>query len=306
MNNTVKWTGAIVLSLLAHAGAAKLFEPGEKPREQALVAGGEAMEVAVLGNAFEEMIQAGDPTEAVEPEEVEPEEVEPTPVEVADVLPIQSEITAETPSDIVPTEADVILPAEEISPIVAEQPEVTATVAPAETVVPEEKPEIVKPEPERRPDAKKEPEKVKPPKKKPFKKRAGDAGKSEASQRKGQADGAENAAANTATGKKGAASQQSGNANLSNLDGKVRSKLNRAFRYPPQAERERLRGIAQVQFTLSANGSVSNVRIAKSAGSPILDQAVLDAVRRASPFPRIPEAAGVSSRTFTVPMHFNR
>jgi len=305
MNNTVKWTGAIVLSLLAHAGAAKLFEPSDK-QENALVAGGEAMEVAVLGNAFEEMIQAGDPTEAIEPEEVEPEEVEPTPVEVAEVPPIQSEITAESPSDIVPTEADVILPAEEISPIVAEQPEITATVAPAETVIPEEKPEeVVEPEPEKKPEAKKEPEKEKP-KKKPVKKRAGDAGKSEVAQKKGQADGAENAEANTANGKKGAVSQQSGNANLSNYDGKVRSKLNRAFRYPAQAERERLRGIAQVQFTLSANGSVSNVRIAKSAGSPILDQAVLEAVRRASPFPKIPAAAGLSSRTFTVPMQFTR
>lgn len=306
MNNTAKWTGAIVLSLLAHAGVAKLFEPAEKPPEQALVAGGQAMEVTVLGNAFEDMIQAGDPTEAVEPEEVEPEEFEPTPVEVAEVSPVQPEITAETPTDIVPAEADVILPAEEIAPVAAEQPEITATVAPAEMVVPEEKPEVVRPGPEKKPEAKKEPEKKEPQKRKPVKKRAGDGGKSEAAQRKGQADGAENAAANTATGKKGAVSQRSGNADLSNYDGKVRSKLNRAFRYPPQAKRERLQGVAQVRFTLSANGSASNVRIAKSAGSPILDQAALEAVRRASPFPRIPEAAGLSSRTFTVPMQFTR
>jgi periplasmic protein TonB len=306
MNNTAKWTGAIVLSLLAHAGAAKLFGPGVERPEQALVAGGEAMEVTVLGSAFEEMIQAGDPTEAMEPEEVEPEEVDPAPVEVADVPPIQTEVTAETPTDIVPTEADVILPAEEISPVAAKQPEVTATVAPAETVVPEEKPEMVKPEPEKKPEAKKEPEKEQPQKKKPVRKRAGDAGKSEAAQRKGQADGEENAATNTANGKKGAASQQSGNANLSNYDGKVRSKLNRAFRYPVQAKREKLQGVAHVRFTLSANGSASNVSIVKSAGSPILDQAALEAVRRASPFPKIPEAAGLTSRTFTVPMQFTR
>ena len=63
MNTTIKWTGAILLSLLAHAGATQLFEPNEKPPEQALIAGGEAMEVAVLGNAFEETVLAGDPSE---------------------------------------------------------------------------------------------------------------------------------------------------------------------------------------------------------------------------------------------------
>ncbi len=301
MNNTTKWTGAIVLSLLAHAGAAKLFEPGEKPPEQAMVAGGEAMEVAVLGNAFEETIQAGDLTETMEPEKVELEEVEPA--EVAEVTPVQS--AAETPSDIVPTEADVILPAEDIPPVAAEQPEVTATVAPEETVVPEEKPEpVVKPEPEKKP--KKEPEKERPEKKKPVRKKAGDEGKSEVAQKKGQADGAEAATADVANGKKGAVSQQSGNANLSNYDGKVRSKLNRAFRYPAQAKREGLQGTAHVRFTVSSSGAASNVSIAKSAGAPILDQAALETVRRASPFPKIPGGAGLSSRTFTIPLQFKR
>ncbi|WP_349435291.1 energy transducer TonB [Pararhizobium sp. A13] len=306
MNNTVKWTGAIVLSLLAHAGAAKLFEPGEKPPEQAMVAGGEAMEVAVLGNAFEEMIQAGDPTEAVEPEEVEPEEVEPTPFEVAEVPPILSEITAETPSDIVPTEADVILPAEEISPVVAAQPEITATVAPAETVVPEEKPEeIVKPEPEKKPEPKKEPEKERP-KKKSVKKRAGDAGKQMEPLNKGQADGVENAVASSSSGKEGAKSQALGNAAESNYKGKVRSKVQRHFRYPKAADRAGIKGTVQVSFTILANGGVSNVRISKSSGSPVLDEAALDAVRGAEPFPKIPDAANRGSWAFNIPLQFGR
>ena len=104
----------------------KLFEPNEEPQELALVAGGEAMEVAVLGNAFEETVLSGDPTEAIEPDEAEPEEIVPEPTEVAEVPPVQSEVTAETPSDIVPTEADVILPAEEIVEAVTAQPEITA------------------------------------------------------------------------------------------------------------------------------------------------------------------------------------
>lgn len=300
MNTTIKWTGAILLSLLAHAGATQLFEPNEKPLDQALFAGGEAMEVAVLGNAFEETVLAGDPTEAIEPEKVEPEEVVPEPVEVAEIAPVPSEVTAETPTDIVPTEADVILPAEEIVPATAEQPEITATVAPVETVIPEEKPEI-KPEPEKKPQPKKEPDKEKP-KKKPVKKRAGDGGKQQDSVIKGQEDGAANAAVSSTQGKKGAFSQQSGNASLSNYSGKVRAKLNRAKRYPPSARREKAQGIVTVRFIVSSNGSASGVSIVRGSGSSLLDNAAIEAVHRAAPFPDTPDGA---SKQFVIPIEYN-
>ncbi|WP_275784257.1 energy transducer TonB [Pararhizobium gei] len=305
MKTTVKWTGAIVLSLLAHAGIAKLLEPGEAPTELAMIQGGEAMEVAVLGNAFEEVLQAGDPAEEVEPLEAEPEEVEPEPVETAEIVPVQPDIVSETPSDIVPTEADIILPAEDIVPVQSEQAEITATIAPVETVVPEEKPEpdIIKPEPEKKPEAKKKPEKKKP-RKKDVKKRAGDAGKSVVAQRKGQADGIEGAAANSSTGKKGNASRQAGNANMSNYDGKVRARLNRSFRFPAAAKRDGARGVVQVQFTVSSGGEAGSIRIVRSSGHPALDQAALEAVRRASPFPNIPESAGISSKAYTIPLQF--
>ncbi len=304
MNNTIKWTGAIVLSLLAHAGATQLFESAEKPPEVAMVEGGEEMQVAVLGNAFEETILAGDPNEAIEPEEIQPEEVEPQPVEVAEVPPVQSEITSETPTDIVPTEADVILPAEEIQPVSAEQPEITATVAPAETVVPEEKPEPeeVKPEPEKKPEPKKKPEKEKP-QKKLVKKQAGEGGKEAESVARGQADGVENAAASSNSGKKGKQSRQSGNASLSNYDGKVRAKVKRAFRYPQKAKRQGVVGTAVVFFTVSSSGVAGNVRIVKSAGSAILDRASIEAVARAGQFAKPPE--GVVSRKYVIQMDYN-
>lgn len=306
MNNTIKWTGAIVLSLLAHAGATKLFEPGEKPPEVAMVEGGEEMEVAVLGNAFEETILAGDPNEAIEPEEIQPEEVEPQPVEVAEVPPVQSEITSEAPTDIVPTEADVILPAEEIPPVSAEQPEITATVAPAETVVSEEKPEeVVKPEPEKKPEPKKKPEKEKP-KKKVAKKKAGDAGNQIESVNKGQIDGVQNAVASSNSGKKGKVSQALGDAAASNYKGKVRSKVQRHFRYPKSADRAGVKGTVTVSFTVSASGEVSGIRIVGGSGSPVLDEAALNAVRKAEPFPKIPEDANRSSWPFTLPLQFGR
>lgn len=304
MNTILKWTGAILLSLLAHAGATQLFEPNEEPQELALVAGGEAMEVAVLGNAFEETVLSGDPTEAIEPDEAEPEEIVPEPTEVAEVPPVQSEVTAETPSDIVPTEADVILPAEEIVEAVTAQPEITATVAPVETVVPQEKPDI-KPEPEKKAEPKKEPEKEKP-KKKVVKKRAGDAGKQVETAVKGQADGVEGAAATASTGKKGKVAQAFGNAAESNYKGKVRSRVQRYFRFPRSADRAGLGGTVTVSFTVSTGGGVSGVRIVKGSGSPVLDEAAINAVRKAEPFPKIPEAANRTSWLFTIPLQFAR
>ncbi|HTO34536.1 MAG TPA: TonB family protein [Pararhizobium sp.] len=309
MNNTIKWTGAIVLSLLAHAGTAKLFEPSDKPPEMAMVEGGEEMDVAVLGNAFEETILSGDPEQTEEIDEIKPEEVEPEPVDVAEIPPIQSDVTAETPPDVIPTEADVILPAEELPPVAAEQPEITATVAPAETVIPEEKPEPepeeIKPEPEKKPEPRKEPEKEKP-KKKPVKKKAGDKGNQVESAKQGQADGAENAAASSNAGKKGKVSQALGNAAESNYKGKVRSKVQRHFKYPKSADRAGVKGTVTVAFTVSASGGVSGVRIVKGSGSPVLDEAALNAVRKAEPLPKIPEGAGRSSWPFVLPLQFGR
>jgi protein TonB len=59
-----------------------------------------------------------------------------------------------------------------------------------------------------------------------------------------------------------------------------------------------------VAFTVSASGGVTAVRLAGSSGSAVLDKAALDAVRRAAPFPPIPEDAGRSSWSFTVPLVF--
>jgi protein TonB len=97
-----------------------------------------------------------------------------------------------------------------------------------------------------------------------------------------------------------------GNAAVSNYPGKVVSKLRHVLRYPPEARGRRLNGVAQVQFVVGSSGDVGSVRLARSSGSPILDEAALATVRRAAPFPPIPEGAGRSSWTFTVPLAFMR
>ncbi|AUX77255.1 energy transducer TonB [Sinorhizobium fredii] len=306
MKHIVKWTGAVGLSLLAHAGGAMLLEPS---KDDFQMAGGAATEVTLLGNAFEETLQAGDLSDVVEPaedtpEEVQPSEVQPTEEMAEEIPPAMPESVSEQPTDIAPTEADVILPADQM-PVteVAEAP-VTATVAPVETVVPEQKPEPEKIEEKvEKPEPKKEPVK----KKKIVRKKAGERGEQANSQSKGQADGVENANASAATGaRQSSVAREAGNAAVDNYKGKVQRKLNRAMRYPAEAKRQGLRGVAQVRFTVTSSGGLAGVSLARSTGSPILDQAALDTVRRAAPFPAIPAAARRDSWQFTVPVEFKR
>jgi len=82
--------------------------------------------------------------------------------------------------------------------------------------------------------------------------------------------------------------------------GRVQAKLQRALRYPSAARGAT--GEVQVQFVVAANGSVSGVRIVGSSGNPILDDAAINTVNRAAPFPEIPADAGRSSWTFTLPL----
>jgi periplasmic protein TonB len=133
---------------------------------------------------------------------------------------------------------------------------------------------------------------------------SGSGGRNSADAKKGDAAGrAEDGSAQSA-GKR--TNTAAGNAAVSNYPGKVVSKLRRSLRYPAEARRKRLRGEAHVQFTVTRDGGVSGVRVVRSSGSPVLDQAALDTVRRAAPFPAIPGEAGRAAWPFTVPLAFTR
>lgn len=97
-----------------------------------------------------------------------------------------------------------------------------------------------------------------------------------------------------------------GNAAASNYPGQVVSKLRRSLRYPREAKRQNLRGEAMVHFEVLRGGDLSALRLMRSSGSPVLDQAALETVRRAAPFPAIPMEARRASWTFTLPIAFTR
>ncbi|MCD2172092.1 cell envelope integrity protein TolA [Rhizobium sp. C4] len=127
-----------------------------------------------------------------------------------------------------------------------------------------------------------------------------------AKNRKGEAgEGTANAQRGASATADSAARSDPGNAAMSNYPGKVAAKLRRALKYPKSAVSSSS-GEAQVAFTVLADGSATGIRVVSSSGSPVLDQAAVEAVRRASPFPPIPAEAGRRQWPFAVPVLFRR
>ncbi|WP_299206092.1 TonB family protein [uncultured Tateyamaria sp.] len=108
--------------------------------------------------------------------------------------------------------------------------------------------------------------------------------------RAGAADGTAVRAAPRATGNAGAA--QTGNAAASNYPGEIMRKLQRARR-PRVGDR----GVATVSFRIASNGGLSAVSVARSSGSRDLDNAALQVIRGAAPFPAPPPGA---QRSFSI------
>ncbi len=67
----------------------------------------------------------------------------------------------------------------------------------------------------------------------------------------------------------------------------IMTKIKATKRYPRQAKRRGIEGTTWLKFRLSQNGMVADIVLLASSGSKILDQASLNTVRKASPFPYI-------------------
>ena len=102
----------------------------------------------------------------------------------------------------------------------------------------------------------------------------------------------------------GGASQTAGNAAASAYRAKVAAQLKRKRFYPSAARRDRLTGSATVSFTLNAAGKVTAARVVRSSGERILDEAAIEMVRRASPYPPIPPGLGATI-TIQAPIAFD-
>ncbi|MDF1871585.1 energy transducer TonB [Vannielia sp.] len=64
-------------------------------------------------------------------------------------------------------------------------------------------------------------------------------------------------------------------------------------------------GRVVLQIYVAPDGKVRGVGVARSSGSPALDRAAIDAVRRAGRMPRAPKGLAKASYTFSLPIDFN-
>jgi len=74
--------------------------------------------------------------------------------------------------------------------------------------------------------------------------------------------------------------------------------------YPEEARRRRDEAVVTVKFTMDRGGRVIYVRVLDSSGNPVLDQAAMDAVKRASPLPVPPPGIPGSPIAVVLPIAF--
>ncbi|MFY8032410.1 MAG: TonB family protein [Devosia sp.] len=283
--------------------------------ETLVAAGAKALEPVETTEAAEPVETAvAEPAEPAEPEAEATDPVETASVQAAPTEPVEVEETvsaevlmAALTETAVPVEGlapgSVSAIATQVTPTapeVLEPIEDPAPVAPRplprpkfETKVAEAKPEPKRPEPKKaEPEkpTKKKPVAEQPKKTKPV--QAGNGGKSNA-----------DVAASAPSGGKGA-SDAAGNAAVSKYPGQVQRALRRALRFPKGAGSAR--GEVQVTFVVSSSGAASQIAVSQSSGHAVLDKEAIATVKRAAPFPPIPEAAGRNSWTFTMPLAFTR
>jgi periplasmic protein TonB len=106
-----------------------------------------------------------------------------------------------------------------------------------------------------------------------------------------------------------AAAPEQGQVNISNSNAipawkhQVSNLIERHKRYPEAAQARNQHGTVELEFSLDRQGRVVASRIAKSSGSSVLDEATLDLVRRAQPFP--PPPPGMVDVNLNVPVRYN-
>lgn len=229
-------------------------------------------------------------TEPVATETIPPPESEPAPIETATLEPppVEPVTIAEPP------------PPEPPTPVVAAEPPpieapVLATPAAAEEAAPPP------------PPAEATPAKV-PPKPEPRRPRRDEAPKktlrAAAETTRAVAEAASSAARNAVSGAQAAGAEAAAGAGVvADWRASVMAALARAKRYPEGARDRGVEGRAVVTFTLSRDGTVGSVRLARSSGVAALDAETLAMPLRAR-FPAMPPG-GPAVQSFTAGVRYD-
>ncbi|MGH6763786.1 MAG: TonB family protein [Phyllobacterium sp.] len=290
------WTGASLIVLTAHVGAAawlmrELPVEAAAPEPPAAIMIDLAPEPVVEEVSEEEI--AEEAPQASEPvqEEVMPEEVPEPTEEVAEEPPVEQEVAEEAP------EPELVEPVEEIDPV---QEMVETQLENIEVPIPVRRP----PPPERKVVEKEKPRPRETRPKREEKKAAAEAPKPKPAKTQ---QAASKAKAPSTRSDRTAASQSSKGMFASKMSpakwqSKLAAYLERRKRYPRGAKSRREEGVVSVQFTIDGSGNVMSSRIIRSSGYAELDGEVLSLLKRASPVPAPPAEA---NRTITAPFRFN-
>ena len=84
----------------------------------------------------------------------------------------------------------------------------------------------------------------------------------------------------------------------------IRALLEKHKEYPRRAMRMRIQGEALLELTLDRNGQPQSIILAKGTGHRLLDDAVLDMVEKARPFPALPSEDPREQISLVVPVVF--
>ncbi|SCB10874.1 cell envelope integrity protein TolA [Rhizobium hainanense] len=292
--------------------------------EDAQEEAGDTVSVIMIGNSDADQMAMGEENPQTEPEQVTAEAVQPQTVQPNEVTPEQAQ--PPQPDVVQPQEvetqqvqaAEAVQPVEQTQPpeVAPEQPQILATQAPSETTViqpaepvqpvqndvveaqpVETQPEVVKPV--ERPKPVEKPKVVKKPVPKIAKVKSGSRGENEQDSKRGSVDGAETAQSD-ANSQLTARKTGSGDAAIANYTGKVQARIKRYVQRVPSTYGKGLTLV--VRLTIGSNGELRSLSAVRSSGDSGLDQAVLEQVRNAAPFPSLPSEWGKPTWTFTQPV----
>ncbi len=86
--------------------------------------------------------------------------------------------------------------------------------------------------------------------------------------------------------------------------GLIWQKVEEAKVYPEKARKNNQQGVVKVQFLVREDGQVREVEIIESPGKILLDQASLDTIEKAAPFPPIPPFLDMKEINVKIPIVF--
>ena len=81
--------------------------------------------------------------------------------------------------------------------------------------------------------------------------------------------------------------------------------LQRHKTYPAELKRAKKQGTVLLNFSIGRRGELLSARVVATSGEPMLDQAALAMLQRASPMPALPDDLGLDTLTLTIPVEYS-